>query len=1054
MEKRGNRLLLIPMAPFEEVLGDYLRRREALGAQGASEDSLRDAFLEFLRQAFPRLTRAESLELEKYIPGLRVRGGFADILYEDLIFEFKRRLEPDSLIKEAERQLERYLRNQPAPERFFGMLTDGVKIWVYALRDGNLERIDQITLDGSSPEKARFCKIWLDSYLFHERLVPPTTEDIVRRFGEHSPTFHQGMRVLKSLWTEVRSSPAAQTKFAEWQNLLSLVYGSEVGEENLFLRHTYLALFARVLAFVVLFQKAPQETDIEPLLSGKAFQQKGLKNFGQADFFIWMGAQNPLFAEFLHSLGLRLTTTYDLSHITEDLLKGLYQELVDPETRHDLGEFYTPDWLAELTLRQAGFLETENPSLLDPACGSGTFLFTAIRLQSQKLQGATLVEWASSHLAGLEVHPLAVFIAQTNFLLALRPHLKHYKKSLPLPIYMADALSLPHEKTSSLLVPVPVETLAKTTSKNPHNLPTAFEIPVALAQNPQQFDEALSALVELAQPHHSIEAARTGLENRLRRLDLAPDQISTWHRNLRLMRWLLQEPPTDTVWEFILRNAYQPALLAHRQFSFVVGNPPWLAYRYVKRPDYQERLRTLLTQTYHLLPSHDTHLFTQMELATLFFAVCEKHYLREGGTLAFVMPRSILTGAKQHTAFQKHYLSKAHLLIDCEKVTPLFHVPTCVVIYHKNPSTPAPSIPLLHLSGELPHHNSSWSEAQKHLHIEESSFSLPQPLGESPYLASLRAGASIYPRVFWFVRPQEGVEILDIERPQIETDPRIQLQAKAPWKGLSLQGAVEAEYLFATLLSDDMLPFGWRQLSLTVLPLEKLQRRLINPEQAITKGHTGLADWLQKADALWQKHRKSQEDLLPYLNWQNKLTLQTPVGPYKLLYNASGTYLCACVVETPAVTQTPVYGLPVQGFIADIKTYWLETDEPEEAYYLAAILNSPLVDKLIKPFQTKGNFGATSGRGERDICRRPFEVVPIPRYKVLEVVHKELAELGRRCHERVGAFLRETDEEALQGRIGPLRQKVRDYLQKELKEIDALVQRLIPELSEREEARR
>jgi len=228
------------MSSFEATLKEYLERRKELGERGVSEDSLRDAFLEFLRRAFPKLTRAESLELEKYIPGLRVRGGFADILYEDLIFEFKRRLEPESLIKDAERQLERYLRNQPAPERFFGMLTDGVKIWVYALRDGNLERIDQITLDSSSPEKARFCKIWLDSYLFHERLVIPTTEDIVRRFGEHSPTFHQGMRVLKSLWAEVRSSLAAQTKFAEWQNLLSLVYGSDVGEENLFLRHAYL----------------------------------------------------------------------------------------------------------------------------------------------------------------------------------------------------------------------------------------------------------------------------------------------------------------------------------------------------------------------------------------------------------------------------------------------------------------------------------------------------------------------------------------------------------------------------------------------------------------------------------------------------------------------------------------------------------------------------------------------------------------------------------------------------------------------------------------------
>jgi len=258
-----------------------------------------------------------------------------------------------------------------------------------------------------------------------------------------------------------------------------------------------------------------------------------------------------------------------------------------------------------------------------------------------------------------------------------------------------------------------------------------------------------------------------------------------------------------------------------------------------------------------------------------------------------------------------------------------------------------------------------------------------------------------------------------------------------------------------------MLPFGWRQLSLTVLPLEKLQRRLmwrlINSKQASKKGHTGLEEWLQRVENHWKERAKPNKQIKTVydrLDFQKLLTLQTPVGPYKLLYNASGTYLCACVIETPAVTQTPVYGLPVQGFIADTTTYWFETDDPEEAYYLAAILNSPLVDKLIKPFQTKGNFGATSGKGERHIHRRPFEVVPIPRYRGSEVVHRMLARLGRRCHRRVRAFLRGSHRKVLGGRIGTLRQKVRAYLRHELKVIDALVRRLIPELSEREEARR
>ena len=82
----------------------------------------------------------------------------------------------------------------------------------------------------------------------------------------------------------------------------------------------------------------------------------------------------------------------DLSQINEDLLKQLYQDLVDPETRHELGEFYTPDWLAELTLEEIGYQPGQ--SLMDPSCGAGTFLFLAIRrLAAQGLTGWALVDF-------------------------------------------------------------------------------------------------------------------------------------------------------------------------------------------------------------------------------------------------------------------------------------------------------------------------------------------------------------------------------------------------------------------------------------------------------------------------------------------------------------------------------------------------------------------------------------------------------------------------------------------------------------------------------------
>jgi hypothetical protein len=109
---------------------------------------------------------------------------------------------------------------------------------------------------------------------------------------------------------------------------------------------------------------------------------------------------------------------------------------------------------------------------------------------------------------------------------------------------------------------------------------------------------------------------------------------------------------------------------------------------------------------------------------------------------------------------------------------------------------------------------------------------------------------------------------------------------------------------------------------------------------------------------------------------------------------------------------------------------------------------------MLRRKEGEGSFGADRGRGERHVCRRPFEVVPIPKYRGSEVVHRMLARLGRRCHRRVRTFLRGAHKKVLGGRIGNLWKKVRAYLRHELKVIDELVRRLIPELSKRQEANR
>jgi type I restriction-modification system DNA methylase subunit len=78
--------------------------------------------------------------------------------------------------------------------------------------------------------------------------------------------------------------------------------------------------------------------------------------------------------------------TYNLRELSEDVLKGLYERLVDPKDRHDLGEYYTPDWLAAKIVDQC-FESRPEAAVLDPTCGSGTFLYQTIRFKKAGLWG-------------------------------------------------------------------------------------------------------------------------------------------------------------------------------------------------------------------------------------------------------------------------------------------------------------------------------------------------------------------------------------------------------------------------------------------------------------------------------------------------------------------------------------------------------------------------------------------------------------------------------------------------------------------------------------------
>lgn len=152
----------------------------------------------------------------------------------------------------------------------------------------------------------------------------------------------------------------------------------------------------------------------------------------------------------------------------------------------------------------------------------------------------------------------------------------------------------------------------------------------------------------------------------------------------------------------------------------------------------------------------------------------------------------------------------------------------------------------------------------------------------------------------------------------------------------------------------------------------------------------------------------------------------------------SATNLCSAVVENKKIVKR-VFGqrLELKGFIADYKLFFYETENEHEAHYLAAILNSPTIDELIKPMQSRGLWGP------RDICMKVWEL-PIPAYNESKSSHRELAELGMHCTEKVKKILPDLDtKDITPGKIGRLRNEVRKRLAVELREIDGLVQKIL-----------
>jgi hypothetical protein len=425
-----------------------------------------------------------------------------------------------------------------------------------------------------------------------------------------------------------------------------------VADEELFCRHTYLATLAKLMVWKRFSDKNGSLTDtvIISILEGRFFRDIGIENFLEEDFFSWLarnGAKEVAIK--ITTLLKSLLNNYWLKDISEDVLKSLYQELVDPQTSHDLGEFYTPDWLDDRMVKK---LIAQNPegSFIDPSGGSGTFLYLVIREKRKRLGNSpkTLKHICNS-VVGIDIHPLAVIIAKTNYLLALGDLLTKRNGKINLPVYLANSIRLPERDVETTF-------WRKTPSYKIDIEKKVIHLPGKLiGEDIGRYDSGIESARDFARDNAGKSVTEAQFQSFLSaqylNLSKDPDIVKALFYVAEILKEFI-EAKRDTIQAFVLKNTYKPIFLKDK-FDFVIGNPHWLAFRYAE-PEYQRFLKNKITEYYHLLSGRG-HLITHMELGTLFFLATAELYLKEGGIIAFVLPRNIFS-ADQHDGLRQGVL--------------------------------------------------------------------------------------------------------------------------------------------------------------------------------------------------------------------------------------------------------------------------------------------------------------------------------------------------------------------------------------------------------------
>jgi Eco57I restriction-modification methylase len=858
---------------------------------------------------------------------------------------------------------------------------------------------------------------------------------LASEFGPESATARTVVAALDRALREPRSVRTT-VLYTEWLRLFGAIYGEagkvkrpavqalaetyDVPDDDigrmLFAVHTYFALVMKILAIeLVALQSGAiidplvaglaNESDSEferhfaELESGASFRARGIENFLEGDFLGWYaGEWTDELRDAVRELTRELSdfepgTASLRPELTQDLLKELYHRLLPRELRHALGEYYTPDWLAEYTLDRGDYRGQPGTRMLDPACGSGTFLVAAIRRMRDAalalgLSGEQAASAVTEGIVGFDLNPLAVIAARTNYLLACGD-LVGAITPFVIPVYICDSISVPGQ---SVRAGSELQGKRLNTSVGEFFIPDAATVPGVLPR-------LMSELEFCAENEYPVEQ----FVSRARKL-LPDAEAGDLEALAQLFEQIakLRERESDGIWPRLLSNAFAP-LFATGGFDYVIGNPPWIGWEEVS-PEYREQTKPLW---------HSYNLFSlsgsagrlgggKKDMSMLMTYVAAEEYLKPHGRLTFLITQTVLQTGGAGEGFRSFHTGRRGLAVhsadDLANFKPFEDAAnwTAIISLERDAETryPVPYRLWNRMTGARLPRNASLSQALAVTEradlearpVRRRSAKSPWLIGEAGALAvaNAMAGGSPYRakagitvwldgvfqvqvlgrRADGLVRicnfADVGKTQLDLVEAAIEPD---LLYPYVPWTGLGRWCARPDRHLLVPQDPETRLPY----------PLHTLRERWPNTYAYLKQFEGQLV--------LRSGYRRYFKDTDPFYAIYNVST--ETMAPRKIAWRTMGKDMQATVVGESALGET----------IAEVKptvfkntVIFLSVESEEEAHYLAGALNCTWTNWLLRACNVRG--------GKSAFATNLLGTIAIPAFSARSSTARDLARLA------------------------------------------------------------